>query len=73
LAAENFFIFGADVSNSFAKAPPPKQGFYIQPDKAFHDWWINHKKRNPIPPGTVIPSFGDAGPPQIPASLGEAC
>jgi hypothetical protein len=37
-AAENLLIFGADISNAFAKAPPPKQGFYICPDKAFHKW-----------------------------------
>ncbi len=55
LAAENLLIFGADMPNAFAKAPPPKQGFYIWPDKAFHDWWINHKKRDPIPPSAVIP------------------
>ncbi len=54
-AAENLLIFGADVSNAFAGAPPPKQGFYIIPDKAFLNWWINHKKRPPIPHGHVIP------------------
>jgi len=27
-AVENMLIFGADVSNAFAKAPPPTQGFY---------------------------------------------
>jgi hypothetical protein len=36
--AENLLIFGADISNAFAKAPPPKQGFYIHPNKAFHEW-----------------------------------
>jgi hypothetical protein len=54
LAAENLIIFGADVSNTFAEAPPPKQGFYIHPDKVFCNWWVNHKKCNPIPPGAVI-------------------
>jgi hypothetical protein len=54
-AAENLLIFGADVSNAFTKAPPPKQGFYIISDKAFLHWWINHKKRPPIPHGHVIP------------------
>ena len=53
-AAENLVIFGADVSNAFAEAPPPKQGFYIRPDKAFRAWWA-HKKRPPIPHGHVIP------------------
>jgi hypothetical protein len=54
-AAENLLIFGADVSNAFAEAPPPKQGFYIYPDGAIHEWWVNHKKRPPIPDGSVIP------------------
>ncbi len=53
-AAENLLVFGADLSNTFAEAPPPKQGFYIIPDKAFLEWWINHKKRPPIPHGHVI-------------------
>jgi hypothetical protein len=54
-AAENMLIFGAAVSNAFAEAPPPKQGFYIHPDRDLRDWWVNHKKQPPIPPGTVIP------------------
>ena len=54
-AAENLLIFCSDVSNAFAEAPPPKQGFYIRPDKAFHEWWVQHKHRPPIPPGHVIP------------------
>jgi hypothetical protein len=54
-AAENLMIYGADVLNAFAEAPPPKQGIYIHPDRAFHEWWVNHKKRTPIPPGAVIP------------------
>jgi hypothetical protein len=54
-AVENLLVFGADVSNAFAEAPPPKQGFYVRPDKAFNDWWVLHKKRPPIPTGHVIP------------------
>jgi hypothetical protein len=54
-AAENLLIYGADVSNAFAEAPPPKQGFFVRPDRAFHEWWVNHKKRPPIPGGYVIP------------------
>jgi hypothetical protein len=26
-AAENLLVYGSDVSNAFAEAPPPKQGF----------------------------------------------
>jgi hypothetical protein len=54
-AAENLLVFGADVSNAFAEAPPPRQGFFVRPDRAFHEWWVNHKKRPPIPDGYVIP------------------
>ena len=38
-AAENLLVFGSDVCNAFAEAPPPKQGFYIRPDRAFMEWW----------------------------------
>jgi hypothetical protein len=54
-AVENLLIFGADVSNAFAEAPPPKQGFFIYADKAFQDWWVKHKLWPPIPPGHIIP------------------
>jgi hypothetical protein len=53
--AENLVVYGADVCNAFAEAPPPKQGFYVRPDRAFNEWWVNHKKRPPIPDGHVIP------------------
>ncbi len=54
-AVENLLIYGADVSNVFAKAPPPKQGFYIRPDKAFLEWWASKTDGlKPIPPGYVI-------------------
>jgi hypothetical protein len=54
-AAENLLIFGADVSDAFTEAPPPKQGFFIRPDRAFNEWWVQHKKLPPLPPGYVIP------------------
>jgi hypothetical protein len=53
-AAENLLVFGADVSNAFGDAPPPKQGFFIRPDQAFRDWWVA-KGNAPIPDGYVIP------------------
>ena len=37
-----------------AEAPPPKQGFYIHPDKAFINWWTNHKKQPPASHPTWI-------------------
>ncbi len=56
LAVKNLLIYGADVSNGFAKAPPPKQGFYIRLDKAFLEWWASKTDgRKTIPPSYVIP------------------
>ncbi len=56
LAVENLLIYGANVSNAFAKASPPKQGFYIRPDKAFLDWWASKTDGcKPFPPGYAIP------------------
>jgi hypothetical protein len=54
-AAENLVVYSADVCNAFAKTPPPKQGFYVRPDRAFSDWWVLHKKCSPIPEGHVFP------------------
>jgi hypothetical protein len=54
LSQLNKLVFGSDVSNAFGEAPPPKQGFYILPDKAFKAWWVS-KGRDPIPDNHVIP------------------
>ena len=48
-------VYGADATNAFGDAPPPKQGLQIMPDKAFRDWWTIHKGRPPLPAGYVIP------------------
>jgi hypothetical protein len=53
-AAENLLVFGADVSNAFGEAPPPKQGFYIRPDNAFKEWYVS-RYVSEIPEGWVIP------------------
>lgn len=54
-ALEGMTIFGADMSNAFAEAPPPKQQFYMRPDTQFHNWWTRSLGRDPIPPGYVLP------------------
>ncbi len=58
LAAENMLVYGADILNAFAEAPPLKQGFFIFPDWAFHNWWVNKKGKPPIPDSHVIPVLG---------------
>jgi hypothetical protein len=49
-AAENMIVYGANVSNAFAEAPPKKQDSYIRPDKAFHEWDFKM-----VPFGTLCP------------------
>jgi hypothetical protein len=56
--AENMLVYGSDVSNAFAEAPPPKQGFFISPNRAFDDWWVTKKGKPPIPDDPVIPVLG---------------
>ncbi len=56
-SGENLLVFCAVLSNAFAEAPPPKQCFYIQPNTAFDNWWLNQKHQPPIPPGHVIPAL----------------
>ena len=72
-ATENLVIFGADVSNAFSEAPPPKQGFYIQPDRAFKEWWMA-KGRGEIPDGMVIPVMrAMQGHPELPRLWEKWC
>ncbi len=53
-AAENLLMYGGDVRNAFAEAPPPEQAFYIKPDRAFQEWWVNHLGRPPIADDEVL-------------------
>jgi hypothetical protein len=71
--AKNLFIYGADVSNAFAKAPPPKQSFFIRPDCAFNKWWVNQREIAPNPKGSRGPyPICNARPPRISTPLGKA-
>jgi hypothetical protein len=66
-AKRGLLVVGADVSNAFAEAPAPGNTFYIIPDHIFHSWWVNHKKRQPIPPGWVLRvKFALQGHPESP-------
>ena len=40
---EKLLIFGANVTNSFGDAPPPKQFFFLHTDRAFREWWEVHQ------------------------------
>ncbi|EJK69950.1 hypothetical protein THAOC_08742 [Thalassiosira oceanica] len=53
-AKENLVIHGADVTNAFGEASPPKQGFYIRPDAAVRAWW-RARRGVDLGPHEVIP------------------
>eukprot|EP00804_Cyclotella_cryptica_P024087 CCRYP_007300-RA/>CCRYP_007300-RA protein AED:0.43 eAED:0.51 QI:0/0/0/1/0/0/2/0/142 len=42
------------LSNAFGEAPPPKQGFYMCPDKAFQGWFL-HQDGKTIPDSWAVP------------------
>jgi hypothetical protein len=35
-------IYGVDISNAFAEAPPPAQTFYMRVDRVLQHWWTTH-------------------------------
>ena len=37
-ALSNFRVYGADVSNAFAEAPPPKAPLFVTIDTQYHEW-----------------------------------
>ena len=53
-AAKNMVVYGADASNAFAEAPPPKAPLYVRIDKPFREWW-KAKGRPDLPPNYVLP------------------
>jgi hypothetical protein len=68
VAKKGLVAFGADCSNAFAEAPPPKHPLFMRIDEAYRDWWENHLKRPPIPPEYTIVSVHNAiqGHPESP-------
>jgi hypothetical protein len=42
VAHEGLIAIGADVSNAFAEAPPPKAPLYLYIDEAYREWWTEH-------------------------------
>ena len=54
-ALYNHVAYGADATNAFAEAPPPKAPLYVTVDEPFREWWTSVLKRPPITPGHVLP------------------
>jgi hypothetical protein len=49
-AKHGLVVVGADVSNAFAEAPPPKAPLYLYIDDFFRQWWTEHLGKEPILP-----------------------
>jgi hypothetical protein len=68
VAKEGLIATGADVSNAFAEAPPPKEPLYMYIDAAFREWWTDHLGRPPIPEDCTVIKVNNAiqGHPEAP-------
>ena len=52
-AIYNHIVIGADASNAFAEAPPPKAPLYVYLDAQFHNWWKS-KGYKPLHPSQKV-------------------
>jgi len=68
VAKKGLTAYGADCSNAFAEAPPPKHPLYMRIDEAFKDWWEHHLGHPPIPPEYTVVRVNNAiqGHPESP-------
>ena len=58
-AINNFVTIGADVSNAFAEAPPPKAPLYVTIDQAYKEWYEEkHPNKPPLEKHQVLPVHG---------------
>ena len=49
----NYKVYGADVRNAFAEAPPPVAPLYITVDEQYREWYRD-KGYGEIPEGHVV-------------------
>jgi len=59
-ATHDLLVYGADVTNAFAEAPPPIHPLYMQIDDAFREWWTEHLHRAPIPSNCTVVQVNNA-------------
>ena len=53
VAIKGYIAIGADASNAFAEAPPPKAPLYVLVDKQYREWYKTKTGRN-VPKGYVL-------------------
>ena len=56
-AAKNLIVQGADASNAFAEADPPKHPLYVRVNEPYRQWWTERQKQSQIPSGYVLPVY----------------
>jgi dUTP pyrophosphatase len=55
----NFIQIGADATNAFAEAPPPKAPLYVTIDEPYREWYKERfPNEPPIPKGSVLRVHG---------------
>jgi hypothetical protein len=54
VAKMNLAAYGADCSKAFAEAPLPQHPLFMRIDHAYHDWWVNHLGKPPIPQNKMV-------------------
>ncbi len=73
-AAENLLVYGADVSNAFAEAPPTETGFLHPPHSCIQRMVGSTQKLTPHSSRSCHPyPLCYAGTPRITTPLGETC
>ena len=53
VAIKNYIAIGADASNAFAEAPPPKAPLYVLVDRPYREWY-KQKTGKYVPKGYVL-------------------
>ena len=55
VAINNYIVLGADASNAFAEAPPPKAPLYVRLDDNYKRWYAQrHPEKPPLPDDYVV-------------------
>jgi hypothetical protein len=74
VAKRGLTAYGADCSNAFVKAPPPKHPLYMRIDEAYQNWWVNHMGRSPIPLAKTVVQIQNSieGHPEFPSYTSHA-
>ena len=54
VAINNYVVLGADASNAFAEAPPPKAPLYVRIDENYRRWYKARFPHKQVPPDNYV-------------------